>query len=172
MSVLLHDCETFIMCCVSTQIREETNTKIDLPTENSNSEMIVITGKKSNCEAARDRILAIQNELVRETECWRFSVFLCIFFSLILLIDLPRPTWRRQRFPYQPSCITLWLDRRGVWCALWWKSAVVSTSTFLQRAQGWTRSPSEVLQMKWREPKDSCFSWPRRRWNEGPPSRL
>uniref|UniRef100_A0A671VSL8 Vigilin n=1 Tax=Sparus aurata TaxID=8175 RepID=A0A671VSL8_SPAAU len=39
------------------KIREETNTKIDLPTENSNSEMIVITGKKSNCEAARDRIL-------------------------------------------------------------------------------------------------------------------
>ncbi|GLD70885.1 vigilin-like protein [Lates japonicus] len=52
------------------KIREETNTKIDLPTENSNSEMIVITGKKSNCEAARDRILAIQRELanIRETE--------------------------------------------------------------------------------------------------------
>lgn len=28
--------------------------------------MIVITGKKSSCEAARDRILAIQKELVRE----------------------------------------------------------------------------------------------------------
>lgn len=52
------------------KIREETNTKIDLPTENSNSEMIVITGKKSNCEAARDRILAIQRELanIKETE--------------------------------------------------------------------------------------------------------
>uniref|UniRef100_A0A7N9AQW5 Vigilin n=1 Tax=Mastacembelus armatus TaxID=205130 RepID=A0A7N9AQW5_9TELE len=48
------------------KIREETNTKIDLPTENSNSEMIVITGKKSNCEAARDRILAIERELVRD----------------------------------------------------------------------------------------------------------
>uniref|UniRef100_A0AAR2KTZ9 Vigilin n=1 Tax=Pygocentrus nattereri TaxID=42514 RepID=A0AAR2KTZ9_PYGNA len=47
------------------KIREETNTKIDLPTENSDSEMIVITGKKSNCEAARDRILAIQRDLVR-----------------------------------------------------------------------------------------------------------
>ncbi|XP_067285382.1 vigilin isoform X2 [Pseudorasbora parva] len=45
------------------KIREETNTKIDLPTENSNSEMIVITGKKSSCEAARDRIIAIQKEL-------------------------------------------------------------------------------------------------------------
>lgn len=52
-------------CSQCHQIREETNTKIDLPTENSNSEMIVITGKKSNCEAARDRILAIQRELVR-----------------------------------------------------------------------------------------------------------
>eukprot|EP00064_Thunnus_orientalis_P016113 superscaffoldBa00003122_g16176 len=57
-------------CCLRHQIREETNTKIDLPTENSNSEMIVITGKKSNCEAARDRILAIQRELanIKETE--------------------------------------------------------------------------------------------------------
>ncbi|XP_031707463.1 vigilin [Anarrhichthys ocellatus] len=52
------------------KIREETNTKIDLPTENSNSEMIVITGRKSYCEAARDRILAIQRELanIKETE--------------------------------------------------------------------------------------------------------
>lgn len=49
------------------QIREETNTKIDLPAENSNSEMIVITGKKANCEAARNRILAIQKELVKSS---------------------------------------------------------------------------------------------------------
>lgn len=28
--------------------------------------MIVITGKKGNCEAARERILGIQRELVRE----------------------------------------------------------------------------------------------------------
>uniref|UniRef100_A0A671SSZ5 Vigilin n=1 Tax=Sinocyclocheilus anshuiensis TaxID=1608454 RepID=A0A671SSZ5_9TELE len=45
------------------KIREETNTKIDLPAENSNSEMIVITGKKASCEAAKNRILAIQKEL-------------------------------------------------------------------------------------------------------------
>ncbi|KAG5851171.1 high density lipoprotein binding protein a [Anguilla anguilla] len=50
------------------KIREETNTKIDLPAENSNSEMIVITGKKANCEAARNRILAIQKELANITE--------------------------------------------------------------------------------------------------------
>ncbi|CAI9616653.1 unnamed protein product [Staurois parvus] len=50
------------------KIREECNTKIDLPAENSNSEMIVITGKRINCEAARDRILAIQKELANITE--------------------------------------------------------------------------------------------------------
>ncbi|KAM9832499.1 high density lipoprotein binding protein a [Neosynchiropus ocellatus] len=50
------------------KIREETNTKIDLPAENSNSEMIVIIGKKANCEAARNRILAIQKELANITE--------------------------------------------------------------------------------------------------------
>ncbi|XP_015683562.1 vigilin-like [Protobothrops mucrosquamatus] len=52
------------------KIREETNTKIDLPTENSNSEVILITGKKANCEDARDRILAIQRELanIKEVE--------------------------------------------------------------------------------------------------------
>ncbi|KAL2079597.1 hypothetical protein ACEWY4_025341 [Coilia grayii] len=50
------------------KIREETNTKIDLPTENSDSEMIVITGKKVNCEAARDRILTIQRDLANIKE--------------------------------------------------------------------------------------------------------
>lgn len=46
------------------QIREETITKIDLPDENSESDVIYITGKKSNAEAAREKIQAIQNELV------------------------------------------------------------------------------------------------------------
>uniref|UniRef100_A0A672JEM3 Vigilin n=1 Tax=Salarias fasciatus TaxID=181472 RepID=A0A672JEM3_SALFA len=55
------------------KIREETNTKIDLPAENSNSEMIIITGKKANCEAARNRILAIQKELVRARAVLTFS---------------------------------------------------------------------------------------------------
>lgn len=49
---------------LSSQIREESNTKIDLPAENSNSETIVITGKRANCEAARSRILSIQKDLV------------------------------------------------------------------------------------------------------------
>ncbi|XP_017280693.1 high density lipoprotein binding protein a isoform X2 [Kryptolebias marmoratus] len=50
------------------KIREETNTKIDLPAENSNSEMIIITGKKANCEAARNRVLDIQKQLANITE--------------------------------------------------------------------------------------------------------
>uniref|UniRef100_A0A672SF70 Vigilin n=1 Tax=Sinocyclocheilus grahami TaxID=75366 RepID=A0A672SF70_SINGR len=56
------------------KIREETNTKIDLPAENSNSEMIVITGKKANCEAAKNRVLAIQKELVK----FLFLIFVSI----------------------------------------------------------------------------------------------
>uniref|UniRef100_A0A665VRE9 Vigilin n=1 Tax=Echeneis naucrates TaxID=173247 RepID=A0A665VRE9_ECHNA len=59
------------------KIREETNTKIDLPTENSNSEMIIITGKKSNCEVARERILAIQRELVRDARCSQCCAVIC-----------------------------------------------------------------------------------------------
>ncbi|XP_044886096.1 vigilin isoform X3 [Mauremys mutica] len=50
------------------EIREESNTKIDLPAENSNSETIIITGKRANCEAARHRILSIQKELADITE--------------------------------------------------------------------------------------------------------
>ena len=47
------------------QIREETDTKIELPSEGSDSDVIVITGHKAQVEAARDHIIAIQNELVR-----------------------------------------------------------------------------------------------------------
>ncbi|XP_056664590.1 vigilin isoform X2 [Monodelphis domestica] len=50
------------------KIREESNTKIDLPAENSNSETIVITGKRANCEVARSRILSIQKDLANITE--------------------------------------------------------------------------------------------------------
>lgn len=45
------------------RIRDETGTKIDLPAEGSESDVIVITGKKSDVEVARDQILKIQNEL-------------------------------------------------------------------------------------------------------------
>ncbi|XP_047399971.1 vigilin isoform X1 [Sciurus carolinensis] len=50
------------------KIREESNTKIDLPAENSDSETIVITGKRANCEAARSRILSIQKDLANLAE--------------------------------------------------------------------------------------------------------
>jgi transcription antitermination factor NusA-like protein len=49
------------------KIRDETKTKIDLPTENSNSDVIVITGRKPNVEEAKKRIEAIQNELANVT---------------------------------------------------------------------------------------------------------
>jgi polyribonucleotide nucleotidyltransferase len=46
------------------KIREETETKIDLPRENSDSDIITITGRKENVERARSMIEAIQKELV------------------------------------------------------------------------------------------------------------
>lgn len=45
------------------KIRDETQTKIDLPAEGDNSDVITITGKKENVEEAKDRIQKIQNEL-------------------------------------------------------------------------------------------------------------
>lgn len=46
------------------QIREETQTKIDLPAEGEKSDVITITGKKENVEKAKEMIQKIQNELV------------------------------------------------------------------------------------------------------------
>jgi hypothetical protein len=46
------------------QIREETGTRIDLPAEGNDSDVIVITGKKENAEQAREQIQKIQNEMV------------------------------------------------------------------------------------------------------------
>ncbi|CAD7077490.1 unnamed protein product [Hermetia illucens] len=45
------------------KIRDETQTKIDLPAEGDTNEVIVITGKKENVLEARDRIQKIQDEL-------------------------------------------------------------------------------------------------------------
>ncbi|XP_043241584.1 vigilin-like isoform X4 [Amphibalanus amphitrite] len=45
------------------KIRDETNTQIDLPDESSESSEIVITGRKEDVLAARDRIQRIQTEL-------------------------------------------------------------------------------------------------------------
>ncbi|XP_066586209.1 vigilin [Prorops nasuta] len=45
------------------KIREETQTKIDLPAEDEKSDVITITGKKENVEKAKQMIQKIQNEL-------------------------------------------------------------------------------------------------------------
>ncbi|XP_067881474.1 vigilin-like [Heterodontus francisci] len=50
------------------KIREETNTRIELPTEMSESDVIVITGREADCLEARDKVLAIQRELASITE--------------------------------------------------------------------------------------------------------
>ena len=47
------------------KIREETDTRIELPTESSDSDVIVIIGRKENVQKARARILAIEKEMVR-----------------------------------------------------------------------------------------------------------
>ncbi|XP_068970122.1 vigilin isoform X2 [Bombus flavifrons] len=45
------------------KIREETQTKIELPAEGEKSDVITITGKKENVEKAKEMIQKIQNEL-------------------------------------------------------------------------------------------------------------
>jgi len=45
------------------RIKEETNTQIDIPAENSTSDLIIVTGHKAQAEKARDMILKIQSEL-------------------------------------------------------------------------------------------------------------
>jgi len=50
------------------KIKEETDTRIDLPSETTESELIVITGKKANVDKAKQMILAIQMELVNVKE--------------------------------------------------------------------------------------------------------
>lgn len=44
------------------RIREETNTNIDLPAENVENDVILITGRRENVNEARDMILRIQSE--------------------------------------------------------------------------------------------------------------
>jgi len=50
------------------KIKEETDTRIDLPSETTESELIIITGKKANVDKAKQMILAIQKELVNVKE--------------------------------------------------------------------------------------------------------
>ncbi|XP_033116726.1 vigilin-like [Anneissia japonica] len=50
------------------KIKEVTGTRIEIPTENSDSDVIVVIGTKQNAEKARDMILVIQKELVNIVE--------------------------------------------------------------------------------------------------------
>ncbi|XP_052832875.1 vigilin [Octopus bimaculoides] len=50
------------------KIRDETDTRIELPHENMNSDMIIITGKKANVELAKKKIEAIQKDLANIKE--------------------------------------------------------------------------------------------------------
>ena len=59
-----HDLLSNLSVFVVHQIREDTETRIDLPTESSSSDVIVITGRKENVQKARARILEIEKEMV------------------------------------------------------------------------------------------------------------
>ena len=47
------------------KIREETDTKIELPLESSESDVIRITGRKDNVQRAKARIQSIEKDMVR-----------------------------------------------------------------------------------------------------------
>ncbi|XP_071839733.1 vigilin-like [Apostichopus japonicus] len=50
------------------KIKDETDTRIEIPTENSSSNMITVTGRKENVQKAKSKILAIQDELANIVE--------------------------------------------------------------------------------------------------------
>ena len=82
------------MYCKSPQIREDTDTKIELPAEGSDSDVIVITGHKAQVEVARDRIVAIQNEQVGSHVALPNTPSSCLLFCFArpdppLLVALP-----------------------------------------------------------------------------------
>ena len=60
------------------KLREETDTKIELPGEKNDSDVIVITGKKENVQKARARIQAIEKEMVRKRKSSHLVRFLCV----------------------------------------------------------------------------------------------
>lgn len=91
----------FIMIYVI-QIREETQTKIDLPAEGEKSDVITITGKKENVEKAKEMIQKIQNELVIcsiYNKCKSLRDF-CEYINIYRtrLISLPKRSLFHQSF--------------------------------------------------------------------------
>lgn len=47
------------------QIREETNTRIEMPAESTDSDTIMIVGRRENVEKARKMIIDIEKQMVR-----------------------------------------------------------------------------------------------------------
>ena len=68
-------------------IRDETDTKIELPSESSDSDVITITGKQENVEKARARIEDIQKELVNNIAV---LLFLFCFKIVKVIVSLSR----------------------------------------------------------------------------------
>ena len=67
------------------KLREETDTKIELPGEKNDSDVIVITGKKENVQKARARIQAIEKEMVNSSLTLPIPINICTMYMLLCL---------------------------------------------------------------------------------------
>lgn len=47
------------------RIREDTNTKIDMPKEGADSDIIIVTGRKENVDKAKRQLQDIEKQMVR-----------------------------------------------------------------------------------------------------------
>jgi len=65
------------------KIREETDTKVELPQEGSDSDVIVIIGKKENVLKAKARILAIEKDMVSFGGFRNSSLVVCAAFPRV-----------------------------------------------------------------------------------------
>ena len=76
------------------KIKEETKTQIEIPTENSSSDVIIITGYKEQVEKAKAKILAIESELVRFSlgtlYCFRMTTYRIVYSIFIRIITVFR----------------------------------------------------------------------------------
>jgi len=72
------------MFCFCLKIREDTDTKIELPSEKSNSDVIVITGKKEQVEKAKQMLLKMEQNLVR---------FLASMMELVIRCGVDNDLW-------------------------------------------------------------------------------
>lgn len=61
------------------QIREETNTRVEMPAESTDSDTITIVGRRENVEKARKMIADIEKQMVRDT--FLFTIIFTAIFS-------------------------------------------------------------------------------------------